>query len=122
MRTLDIFILFGYACGMSLGQVLFKVSADRATAGNADGTFWLTLFKTPVFYLSLLTYAALTLMWIWILSRIELSKAYPFVALAFVTTPLMAMFFFRESLNPWYFISLAMILGGLALLTWKGLG
>lgn len=120
MRTLDALILLGYSVGMSFGQVLFKISADRAKAGVADGAFWQALIRTPAFYLSLVTYAALTLLWIWILSRIELSKAYPFVAFSFVTTPLIAALLFRESLNPWYFMSLTMILGGLALLMWKG--
>lgn len=122
MRTFDTLILFGYAVGMSLGQMLFKISADHAKASSAEGAFWPTLLRTPSFYLALLTYGALTLLWIWILSRVELSKAYPFVALAFVTTPLGAALLFGEALNLWYVLSLAMILGGLALLMWKGLG
>ena len=120
MRPLDALMLFGYAGGMALGQILFKLSADHAKLAGAGGAFWIALLRTPYFYISVLTYAVLTLAWIWILSRMEISKAYPAVALAFVITPLLAAAVFREALNLWYFASLALILAGLALLMWKG--
>jgi drug/metabolite transporter (DMT)-like permease len=120
MRISDTLILFGYAFGMSLGQILFKASADTAKAASVQGAFWSALLRTPTFYLALFTYGGLTLVWVWILSRVELSKAYPFVALAFITTPLGAALLFGEKLDLWYFLSLLLILGGLALLMWKG--
>ena len=48
-----------------------------------------------------------------------LSRAYPFVVLAFVITPLFAMVLFGERLDRWYVASLTLIVGGLALLVVK---
>ena len=42
------------------------------------------------FVAAMLLYAALTLLWVWILTFTPLSYAYPFAALAFGMTPLLA--------------------------------
>lgn len=120
MRGVDVVVLLGYSVGMSLGQVLFKLAADRAAASGSGAPFWRAVLVSPVFFASVLLYAALTLLWVWILSRVGLSKAYPFVVLAFIVTPMLAALVFREALNAWYFLSLGLILGGLGLLFWKG--
>lgn len=120
MRGFDVVVLLGYAAGMSIGQILFKLAADRAAAVGSGAGFWRAVLISPVFFASILLYAALTLLWVWILSRVELSKAYPFVVLALVVTPMLAAYVFGEKLNVWYFISLGLISGGLALLIWKG--
>lgn len=118
MTTLNVTILFLYALGMSLGQVLFKLAADRAKAVEGD-VFWSSLFSTGYFYLSIALYATLTLAWFWILARVPLSRAYPFVALAFLLTPAFAALFFDESVDVWYALGLALILGGLSIVIWK---
>ena len=38
------------------------------------------------FFVAVILYAALTVLWVWILSFTPLSRAYPFVALAFALT------------------------------------
>ena len=65
-------------------------------------------------------YAALTVMWVWILTIVPLSRAYPFVVLSFVLTPLGAAFFFGESLTLEYGIGISVILVGLSFLVLKG--
>src|SRR5690606_16042183 len=86
-----------YAVGMSIGQALFKLSADHAK--SAPEGFWETLLGTPYFYLSIALFGVLTLVWVWILARVPLTLAYPFVVLAFVFTPLLAVVFFNESIG-----------------------
>lgn len=65
-------------------------------------------------------YAVLTILWVWILTVIPLSRAYPFVVLSFVFTPLGATFFFGESLTLNYGIGISVILVGLSFLVLKG--
>ena len=43
--------------------------------------------STGIFFVALILYAALTVLWVWILSYTPLSRAYPFLALAFALTP-----------------------------------
>ena len=118
MSLVNTAILLVYALGMSLGQVLFKIAADRAKAKAAEG-FFASLLTDGFFFLAVITYGALTVVWVWILMRVPLSRAYPFVVLAFVFTPAFAVLFFNESVNVWYFVGLALIVSGLGLLVWK---
>ena len=118
MTLPNILILIVYAFGLSLGQVLFKISADRAK-GDPSNSFLLSLLSNGYFFLALVIYGGLTLVWVWILTRVPLSRAYPFVVLAFVFTPVLAALVFGEALNLWYFTGLSLILFGLGVLVWK---
>jgi len=111
-------ILLLFALGISFGQVLFKIAADHAR-DTAAGGFFKSLLTDGYFVLAIAVYGALTLLWIWILTRVPLSRAYPFVVLAFVFTPAFAVLFFHESVNIWYFMGLALIVLGLGILVWK---
>jgi drug/metabolite transporter (DMT)-like permease len=111
-------MLLLYGLGMSIGQVLFKLAADRANSAP-DDTFLASLFTTGYFYLAVAVYAVLTIVWVWILTRVPLSRAYPFIVVAFLLTPLFGILFFGESLNAWYVVSLGLILCGLGVLVLK---
>jgi drug/metabolite transporter (DMT)-like permease len=114
MNAVDFALLVLYALAMSLGQVLFKLAADHAKSDSAG--FFAGLLGSWYFYVSVGLYALLTVVWIWLLTRLPLSRAYPFVVLAFVFTPVLAMLLFDERLGLRYFVSLALIVAGLALL------
>ncbi len=43
--------------------------------------------STGIFFVALILYAALTVLWVWILSFTQLSRTYPFLALAFAIMP-----------------------------------
>jgi drug/metabolite transporter (DMT)-like permease len=65
------------------------------------------------FLSALVLYAGFALLWVWILSFTPLSRAYPFVALAFALTPLLAVSLFGETISLRLIIGLLLILGGL---------
>jgi drug/metabolite transporter (DMT)-like permease len=111
-------VLLVYALGMSIGQVLFKLAADHAKR-DAQGALIDRLLLNRHFALAVMVYGAMTILWVWILMRVPLSRAYPFVALAFVLTPAFAFFIFKEPLNVWYFFGSALILLGLLVLVVK---
>ena len=118
MGATDVLILILYTLGISLGQVQFKVAADHARR-QADGGFVAAMLVNGHFYAAILLYGALTVVWVWLLMRIPLSRAYPFVVLSFVFTPVLAALWFGETLNLWYFAGLALIVSGLALIVLK---
>jgi drug/metabolite transporter (DMT)-like permease len=111
-------VLVCYAFGMAVGQVLFKFAAERAKH-HSSGAFVGALFHDIYFLLAVVTYFGLTLVWVWVLAHAPLSRAYPFVVLAFVFTPALAWLFFGDALDRWYLLGLALILSGLAVLLWK---
>ena len=118
MNAFNIVLLVVYAGGMSIGQVLFKFAADRSK-GVAPGGFLAALLRDGYFLTAIALYAGLTVLWVWILMRVPLSRAYPFVVLSFAFTPALASLIFGESLGLWYLVGLGLIVSGLAILVLK---
>lgn len=116
MRPWQVILLLGYCLGMALGQLLFKQAAItlRANAGG-DSLVWQVLTNTHL-VAAVLLYAALTALWVYILSITELSKAYPFNALPLVLTPLLASRLFDERLNTSFYLGMGAILIGVFLI------
>jgi drug/metabolite transporter (DMT)-like permease len=64
---------------------------------------------------AILLYVALTVLWVWILTFTPLSRAYPFVALAFAVTPVLGGLVFGEPIGTRLILGISLILGGLLL-------
>ena len=110
----QIALLTAYALGMSGGQILFKQAAVHLTGiGIADRL--LSLMHNLYFVSALALYGALSLLYVWILTFTPLSRAYPFVALAFALTPALAVWLFGEPVSFRLIIGISLILGGLFL-------
>ena len=108
-------LLAAYAFGMAGGQMLFKAAAMRSGAGDPLGERLLGLTHNGYFIASLALYLALSVLWVWILSFTPLSRAYPFVALAFAITPLLGAWLFVEPITARLVAGIAVILVGLLL-------
>lgn len=66
-----------------------------------------------VFLAAVCLYGVVSLAWVWILQRLELGRAYPLMALAFVLVPLGSNLFFGERFQPQYFVGIALIIIGI---------
>jgi drug/metabolite transporter (DMT)-like permease len=108
----QIALLAAYAAAMAGGQLLFKLAAVRGTAGRA-GAGIAALVLNGYFVAAVILYAALTVLWVWILSFTPLSRAYPFVALAFALTPALGAVFLSEPVSARLVIGVGLILAGL---------
>jgi multidrug transporter EmrE-like cation transporter len=99
---------------LSAGQLLFK-RAGLAIQGRplADG-LW-TLLMLPSFYLALTLYVLATVIWIYVLSRMPLIEAYPWIAVATVAVPLIGWFYYGERVGPLFGVGMALIVVGLLL-------
>jgi drug/metabolite transporter (DMT)-like permease len=115
MKLSQIFLLLAYSVGMSFGQLLFKQGAMALRAESNRPLLLAAVTNVPLL-LALLLYAGLTALWVYILSSTELSKAYPFMALAFVITPVLANVVLHERLPASYLIGLAAIILGLVVI------
>lgn len=112
LRWTDVLLLVGYAAALSLGQILFK-AASGDLAGASGWTAFQRMLLSPTFLAAAVLYAALTVFWTWLLSRVPLSHAYPFVALCFVFVPAMAWAQFGERIGAGYVVGLLLIVAGL---------
>ena len=113
----QILLLMVYAAGMSGGQVLFKMAALRYVAEGGVGERLLGLVCNIYFVTALVFYAGYAILWVWILSFTPLSRAYPFVALAFALTPLLGAMAFGETISLRLIVGLLFILCGLFIVT-----
>jgi drug/metabolite transporter (DMT)-like permease len=111
----QIAILSAYALGLSGGQLLFKLAAARFAGTAPVEERAISVVLSWSFLSALVLYFALSLLWVWILSFTPLSRAYPFVALAFAITPVLGGLLFAEQLSVRLVAGIAVILAGLVL-------
>jgi drug/metabolite transporter (DMT)-like permease len=95
--------------------MLFKLAALRIPVDRPVAERALALLQNGYFLSALAAYFALAVVWVWILSFTPLSRAYPFVALAFAITPVLGGLLFAEPLTARLMVGIAAILCGLLL-------
>jgi drug/metabolite transporter (DMT)-like permease len=102
-------IAFICVLGLAIGQILFKASA---TALTQTGSFFAP--KTAMtFFAAMCLYGVTSIVWVWLLQKMELGRLYPFMALAFVMVPIGSYLFLGEKFSPQYFIGVALIVAGI---------
>lgn len=101
--------LLGFTLLLAAGQLLFKKVGLELRGGGALSDGALRVLKQPTLYAALTLYGVATLLWIWILSRVPLSRAYPYVALGVAFVPLASMMMFGERVRPVFWVGVALI-------------
>jgi multidrug transporter EmrE-like cation transporter len=96
----------------SFAQIVLKAGMGapevvRALAGEARLSAILAVLLQPWIVVGLVLYGGAALVWLLVLSRVEVSLAYPFVGLGFVVTMVLAWALLGES------VSLARVAGTL---------
>lgn len=104
-------LLITVALIISAGQVLFKM----ASTPFAQGLGWRAVISSPALVIALALYGLGTALWIAVLARVDLSRAYPFAALSFVLVPLLSHFIFGERFGPAYIAGVAFLAVGVVL-------
>ncbi|MGD0024709.1 MAG: hypothetical protein ABSC37_08795 [Xanthobacteraceae bacterium] len=113
LSSMQILLLVVYAAAMAGGQILFKLAALRSPAFGGLGERLLAMAQNKYFAAAVALYAALTILWVWILSFTPLSRAYVFVALAFAITPFAGGVIFGEPITVRLVVGVAFIALGL---------
>ena len=114
MTLIDTISLTVFTVILACGQVMFKrVGLTLHGHSGMDGI--LLVLREPSLYAALVTYGAATLLWIWILSRVTLIQAYPWVSLGTVIVPLLGWFVFGERVAPIFWLGVAFIVAGIGL-------
>ena len=73
----QIALLIAYAAGMAAGQLLFKAAALRLGGSHPLSARALLLLQDAPFIGAIVLYAALSVLWVWLLTFTPLSRAYP---------------------------------------------
>jgi drug/metabolite transporter (DMT)-like permease len=99
---------------LAAGQVLFK-RVGLTIQGLPPAQALTAVLSEPVLYAALALYGLATLLWIWILARVPLSQAYPWVAAGAFLVPLLGWWIFHERPAPIFWLGVALIVSGVFL-------
>lgn len=119
MKTSQVIMVMIFSVGMGLGQLLLKYSAQRQLA-NIGSSWFLritALFCDWTFLLGIAIYGFLLIYWVWLLTFLPLSRAYPFTLLSLVVAAIGGSILFQESLSISFVVGLAIIGVGLFVLS-----
>jgi drug/metabolite transporter (DMT)-like permease len=120
--TLREFGLFFVSILMSvLGQFFLKTGATKlgkADVYNAVAQV-LGIIRTPELLLGLALYGGSAILYILLLTRINLSVIAPSVSLSYIFSVLMGYFLFHESITGRHLIGMGLITCGVVLVVWK---
>lgn len=103
----------------SIGQVLLKVGANKL---NKTGSFLasannmfldlINILKTPQLIIGIILFGTSFLLWLKVLTKSDLSYAYPMVSLGYIVVVLFSFFLFKETLTIQKFIGISFIIAG----------
>jgi hypothetical protein len=113
LTLFQIALLVGYAAAMSIGQLFFKTAAQLGVSEASLGARLVAIAANGYFVGGVLLYTALTILWVWILTFTPLSYAYPFAALAFGITPMLAAAVFGDPLSLRLMLGCVLVLCGI---------
>lgn len=71
---------------------------------------------SPLIWFGMLIYVLSFVMWLWVLSKVELSVAYPFVGISFLITMAFGAFLLNEGVTPMRVAGTFLIIGGCILI------
>jgi multidrug transporter EmrE-like cation transporter len=115
-------LVFASVSLSAFAQTSFKMGVARAQIA-ADAAVWVKAFHmvfSPLVLLGLALYGVGTLLWLFALRQLDLSLAYPFVAMSFVMVAGSGMLFLGEPVQPTRLIGLGLIILGLLVMARGG--
>ncbi len=99
------------------GELLFKtgaISLKNVDLAISPGTLSsiLAILRNPVIIMGFVCYGIASVLWIIVLSRLDLSFAYPLYALMYAFVPIAAMFFLGEHVPVGRWVGILLIVTG----------
>jgi len=119
-------ILVTVALGVS-GELLFKTGVGQVpnldlTSIPGILTSILAILSNPVILAGFICYGVASICWIFVLSRLDLSYAYPMYALMYAFIPIAALVFLKEHIPGGRWIGILLIVTGVVIVFWVGNG
>lgn len=100
---------------LAMSQVFQKIAAVTRLSGPHSARAWFKAFLSVPFVLAIMFIVSGTVLWLYVLYRMDLSRAYPFLGLGTVFVVALSRIWLREpvSLTRWFGVALIVI--GIAL-------
>lgn len=110
-------ILLSVFAGVA-GQTVIKIGVSQPGAAEAAAGFLplvMMILRSPLVLLGLVLYGLGALAWIAVLARVDLSVAYPFLAMNFILVTVSSQFFLGESVPALRWLGVLVICSGIFL-------
>lgn len=114
MRPIFVVLLIISSAMLAAGQTLFRLGALKAERAT-DIIGFIKLFTQPIIIFALLLYCGTTALYVAILQYVPVSRAYPYMALAFIMVPIAAVIFLGETVSVRYAVGVGLMILGLVL-------
>lgn len=105
-----------------VGQICLKIGMNRVGTVEALSLaraleIFRPIFAQPLVWIGLGCYAASSLLWLLVLSRFDLSYAYPMLASMYIVLPILSRIFLKESIPPLRWVGMVIVLAGVILVS-----
>lgn len=119
MTTQEFSLLLGAVLASTFGQLFLKLGAmqlGQVTSANALDHI-LSIATTPALIAGLMAYGIGAVLYILVLTRVELSVAAPAASMIYLASVLIGVLVFKEDLSIGRLVGLGLIMGGVVLVT-----
>ena len=124
MRIFDLLAIFVSISLAVVGQLLLKIGMLRMGRFSLNISTivqqYTRILLNPFVIAGIIGFALSMLVWLYVLSRLELSIAYPFVALNYVLILFVSHFLLKETITPVKIMGVAVIVIGVYLISRGG--
>jgi multidrug transporter EmrE-like cation transporter len=120
--TVALFLLIAISLG-AFGQISLKYGMKHFDLGPLGPRMALRVVRavfTPYVFLGLALYAVSSGFWLVVLSKWNLSYAYPMIAISYVAVVLLSRVFFRDHVLPLQWVGIVLMSTGLVLVSYFG--
>ena len=100
-------------------QVAFKAASESVENVDFGLRFIEIALATPALWVTVLCYVGTFIVWMAVLMRMDLNRAFPLTALTYVTVPSLAYMLLGEQLPPLRVAGIAVIITGVCMIGWK---
>ena len=123
---LSILIILAVAATAATAHILLKIGMNEIGEINSDsiktpGILIKQLLSTPAVLAAIPVYAVSNIGWLIVLSKLNLSVAYPFLASLYIFIPVLSMVFLSESLTLQHWTGIIVIGIGIGVVLSAGL-
>lgn len=110
----DVLLLVAVAL-LSVSQVLQKVGAARRLAGKHTPREWAAALLSPELFAAGVAIVAGTGLWLFVLYRMDVSRAFPFLSLGSVVVVAVSRLYLKERVSAYRWVGVLLIAAGIAL-------
>jgi drug/metabolite transporter (DMT)-like permease len=104
MSMLTLALILATVTASACAQLALKLgmTSPAVTAAMPEGgkSLLLAVATSPMVWTGLIIYGLSVAVWLWILSKVDLSLAYPFVGVSFIVVMVFGVFLLNESVTP----------------------